>query len=126
MKRAIRVIYGNAYRDHTNPIFKQLQTLKLNELVEYNILKTMYKAHHKMLPVNLQNRFIKRESTYNLRGMDTFVYQGFRTKSKERCISIQGVKIWNNLDDEFKISKSLHIFKTKVKLSLLRKYDAVL
>lgn len=125
-KRAIRVINGNAYRDHTNPIFKQLQILKLNELIEYNILKTMYKAHQQILPVNLQKRFMKRESTYNLRGTEIFSQPEYRTKPKERCISVQGVKIWNNLANEIKLTKSLHIFKKTVKLSLLRRYDDVL
>ena len=67
----------------------QLETLKLKELVEYNLLKTMYKANQELLPDRLQKQFKKRESRYKLRGTDIFIKPPFRTKPKERCISIQ-------------------------------------
>lgn len=122
-KRAIRVVNGSGYRDHTNPIFIHLKSLRFNDLVEYNLLKIMYKAHQKTLPNKLQNRFKKRESKYELRGFEVFSLPEFRTKPKERCISIQGVKLWNDLDWEIKKSPSLNNFKKCVKALLLEKYD---
>ena len=101
-KRAIRVVNGSEYRAHTNPIFIQLKTLKFNDLLEYSLLKIMYKAHLKTLPDKLQNRFIKRVSRFNLRGTEVFQKPEFRTKLKERCVSIQGVSLWNNLNSEIK------------------------
>lgn len=125
-KRAIRVVNRSAYRAHTNPIFKQLEALKFYELVEYNILKTMFKANQNILPFNLQNRFKKRVSTYELRGTEIFSKSDFKYKPKERCISIQGVNLWNNLQDIIKKSKSICTFKKRLKASLLKRYDTVL
>uniref|UniRef100_A0A672G3Z8 Reverse transcriptase domain-containing protein n=1 Tax=Salarias fasciatus TaxID=181472 RepID=A0A672G3Z8_SALFA len=121
-KRALRVVNGSGYRAHTNPISLQLGTLKFNELVELNVLKCMYKAHQKTLPENLQNRFKKKESKYNLRGSDFFCKPKFRTKPKERCISVHGVNLWNSLECEIKTSKSIHCFKKSVKLILMDRY----
>lgn len=122
-KRAIRVVNGSGFRAHTNPVFKQLQTLKFTELAEFSLLKIMYYAHQKTLPVNLQNRFKKRESTHDLRGVEIFAKPQFRTRMKERCISIHGVNFWNNLDSKAKTSKSIYIFKKNIKALLLKRYD---
>lgn len=51
-KQGIRDVSGSGYREPTNPIFIQFKTLTFNELVECNLLKTMYKAHQKLLPDN--------------------------------------------------------------------------
>jgi len=42
-KEAIRVICLAKYRDHTNPLFKRLGILPLNELIRYSSLKFMHK-----------------------------------------------------------------------------------
>uniref|UniRef100_A0A672GUJ2 Reverse transcriptase domain-containing protein n=1 Tax=Salarias fasciatus TaxID=181472 RepID=A0A672GUJ2_SALFA len=123
-KRAIRVVNGSGYRDHTNPIFIKLKSLKMKELVELNLLKTMYKAHRKKLPFNLQNRFAKRDSQYRLRGTEVFKRPESRTKLKERCITTKGINLWNKLDSEIKRSQSIHIFKKCLKAQLLGGYDS--
>ena len=76
-------------RDTGELIFIQLETLKFNELVEYNLLKTMYKAHQKVLPDNLLNRFKKRESRYKLKGTEVFSTPEFRTKLPSATLSFK-------------------------------------
>lgn len=44
-KRAIRIISGCRYRDPSHPLFVKLQLLKFEDLLDYNVLKLMYKAH---------------------------------------------------------------------------------
>ena len=122
-KRAIRVTSGSGYRDQTNPLFIQLKTLKFNELVEYNLLKTMYKAHLESLPNNLQNRFSKRKSRYELKGTEVFTKPRFLSAVKEKCVTIKGVSLWNSLDCRIKTSTSIYVFKKCVKLSMLQKYN---
>lgn len=74
-KRAIRLISRKQYRDPTNPLFLQLKVLKFQELVDYSIVQIMQKAHKKTLPINIQKRFEKRESKYNLKGTEIFKNQ---------------------------------------------------
>ena len=69
-KRVIRLITRKQYRDPTNSLFLQLKVLKFHDLVDYCILQFMFKAHKRLLPINLQKRFEKRESYYNLRGIE--------------------------------------------------------
>jgi hypothetical protein len=51
-KAAIRVVSNAGHRDHTNPLFKQLGILPLNELIKYSNLKFMHKFSHKNLPLS--------------------------------------------------------------------------
>ena len=83
----------------------------------------MWKAHKEMLPINIQKRFEKRENKYNLKGKEIFKKPRFRTKLMERCVSVKGISLWNNLDTEAKESKSNITFKGIIKASLLKKYN---
>ena len=49
-KRAIRVIPFFKFHEHSSPIFKQLNVVKLPELVFLNISVFMYKFHNRRLP----------------------------------------------------------------------------
>ncbi len=38
-KEAIRIVCNAGYRDHTNPLFKQIGILPLDDLIKYSNLK---------------------------------------------------------------------------------------
>jgi len=59
-----------------------VKKFKINDLLEYSLLKIMYNAHLKTLPEKLQNRFIKRVSKFNFRGTEVFQKPECRTKLK--------------------------------------------
>ena len=54
-KKAIRLIYVTKYNLHTEPLFKSLSVLKVEDLLKIQILRFYYKFMHKQLPVYLQN-----------------------------------------------------------------------
>ena len=56
-KRIIRMISKVHFREHTNPLFKKLKILKLNDLIKLRTSMLMYKASNKNLPENLQSMF---------------------------------------------------------------------
>ncbi len=85
----------------------------------------MFKAHKKTLPINIQKRFEKRESKYNLKGTEIFKKPRFRTKLMEHCVSVKGISLWNNLNKETKEAKSNITFKRIIKASMLRKYNEI-
>uniref|UniRef100_A0A3Q3AH61 Reverse transcriptase domain-containing protein n=1 Tax=Kryptolebias marmoratus TaxID=37003 RepID=A0A3Q3AH61_KRYMA len=124
-KRAIRVITRKHGKYPSNILFCKLRLLKFYDLVDYNILLVMYKAHLNSLPSNIQKLFAKRESCYNLKGTQIFQKPKFRTSLKERCTSIQGVKLWNDLQNDVKNAKSLYMFKRLSKIGFLKKYETV-
>ena len=117
-----RIISRSQYRDPSNPLFVKLQLLKFSELVDLSMLQIMYKAHRNILPSNIQNWFEKRESCYDLKGFEIFKKTRFRTKLKERCVTVRGISLWNNLNKESKEAKSNFVFKKSIKASMLHKY----
>ena len=54
-KKAIRIITSIKYNSHTEPLFKQLNMLKLEDLLKLQQLKFYFKFNEGSLPVYLQN-----------------------------------------------------------------------
>lgn len=75
-----------------------------------------------MLPQCLQKFFELRKSLYNLRGTALFKKNKIRTNKKSFCVSVKGVSLWNNLNDELKNCTSKTAFKTMYKSVIFEKY----
>ena len=107
-KRAIRIISGVSFLEHTTPLFKNLKLLKFFYLLQFQIYLIMYKAFHFELLINLQNIFIVDKSIYYETGSKfNFKLRYVRTKLESMCVSVLLVKLWNALDDKV---KSIQIF----------------
>nr|XP_049573449.1 uncharacterized protein LOC125966909 [Syngnathus scovelli] len=121
-KRAIRTIHKVNYLEHTNPLFIQSKLLKFTDIVSYQTVIIMYRAKAKQLPENIQNLFRNQEGGYKLRGNHNFKILNIRTTLKSFCITITGVKLWNNLSEELKQSPNIHQFKRMYKNMLFSGY----
>ncbi len=123
-KRVIRIICRAKLYDHTNPLFKKLKILKLKDLIELRSAIFIFKASCQTLPKNLQLilNFNTVNKNYNLRNKQDYQHKYVRTKQKQMCLSIYGIKPWNNLHDDIKQCKNIHSFKTKYKKHLINKY----
>ena len=126
-KKAIRLIHGAGYRDHTNMLFLEARALKLTDLVKMNLATIMYKAYHSSLPCNLQKLFTKvihSDTRVTTRQTNKFKHPKHRTTMKSMCISIRGIQLWNSLDEKIiQECRSLHRFKTCLKQQLLKNYS---
>lgn len=122
-KRAVRIIHKAKYYEHTNPLFLQSKLLKLLDLVDFYTVQFLFKANRNLLPVNLQKLFAQREGGYNLRGCGNFKTQAVRTTRKSLCVSICGVKLWNQLGPDFKKCPNIYQFKSRFKNMVLSRYD---
>ena len=60
-KRAIRICLN--YKCHTKPLFYQLRSLNVFDIIDLNSLVFMYKAFHNLLPTNLLSYFKKVNDT---------------------------------------------------------------
>lgn len=121
-KRAVRIIHKVGFLEWTNRLWVCSRLLKLNDLVKYNTLIILYKAFNKLLPSNLQHIFTRRENAHNLRGCGNFTLPRARTKRKRFCVSVCGVKLWNNLDTQHKQCQSIHRFKLLYKNTVWSQY----
>ena len=56
-KRSIRIITGSKYRAHAEPLFHQLQCLKLNDIYKLEMAKLMYRINNNMISSTKANGF---------------------------------------------------------------------
>ena len=125
-KRVIRIIKRAAFREPTNPLFIDLQTLKFWELVKLQTLLILYKAHNNLLPYCLQKLFQVKETKYELRNADTFASAFARTNTKQHCVTVKGVNLWKCCDKELRTCSSIHMFKKRFKNKMINEYRLTL
>ena len=122
-KRSIRIIHNVGYLDHTNSLFLQSHILKFTDLVNFRSMQMVFKARNYLLPRNLQKMFKDKEvGRYNLRTKEDLEQPFVRTNQKHMCISVSGVHLWNELQEEIRKSSSLTQFKNKYKFFIFNKY----
>ena len=122
-KRAIRVISKSEFRAHTLPLFSKYKLLKFSDIVRFKILLFMHKAKEGSLPDNIQLFFKLKQSTNVITRQEGKFYVVFaRTKLKFKCISIYGVKLWNNLSSDISEIKPFHKFKSLLKKYMIESY----
>lgn len=89
-KRAVRVITKSKYNAHTNPIFKQLRILKLDDLIARKMYKFYYRYMQNRLPQYFStSAFLQRlEHVYHTRG-ETYIRPLIHHKYAEYCLRYQ-------------------------------------
>lgn len=122
-KRAIRICGNSDYRAHTRPIFYQLKTLCLPDMVNFNSMVFMYKVFNNSLPNNLLVYFKK---VYDCHQHNTrknnvnFKIRFSRTTMKATSLCMKAPKMWNELCNSVKLCSSVQEFKHKYKIFLLK------
>ena len=101
-KRAIRLITFASFHEHSSPIFRKLNIIKLNDLLSYHIAVFMYRFNNSLLPSAFDAFFSKVSEIhyYNTRSAAKQSYYLFkaRTNYGKFNIRFQGPKIWNSID----------------------------
>ena len=95
----------------TDPLFKNLKTLKLPDIFKINILKFYYKHVRKVLPTYLQGfDFNKRSDIHehNTRQKDTLQTHKTVTKLAENCVRNAVQNIVNNTNSKIMDKISTH------------------
>ncbi len=98
-KRAVRIVSLSKYNAHTEPIFKQLKLLKVQDILKQQELKFYYKYKHGMLPVYLQNLpFFTNaaQHTYNTRQQHKIHLPLARHTYAQKCLRFDLPRIINN------------------------------
>ena len=117
-KRAIRIITFSKPDEHSEPLSKQMEILKLTDLVYFFNALFMYQFHNNFLPKSFENFFqsISSRHKYNTRlaSKSTYYINQVRTNYGKFNIRFAAVAVWNELDENIKLL-SLKSFKIKVK-----------
>ena len=84
----------------------------------------MYKAFNMDLPNNIQSLFQINNHQYKTRQTDTLTVKQARTSLRSSCVTVKGIKIWNDLNENLKSLPNLHQFRRNMKYSLLAQYKS--
>jgi len=120
-KRAMRVMTFSKFYEHSSPIFKHLNIVKLPDLVFLNIAVFMYKCHNRRPPSVFYTFFtqVNKRHYYNTRSASNMFYTlpKVRTNYGIFNISFKGPKVWNSISENLK-TLSISNFKKSVKKTM--------
>ena len=129
-KRAIRAIAGLDFGESTNESFKELNLLKLKDLYKFQFANLMWDQDHELLPISLNNIFIKISDVHNYETRSSVsqkLSENVKINTKthgEKLFKFQGPKILNDLKnkDFYASSKTKTVFRAELKKYLISFY----
>ena len=123
-KRVIRIISKSTFDSHSDPIFKELELLKLFDIRQLQLGKLMFSFNHSLLPPKFNDYFSlnKQVHSYATRYANDFHLPFCRTNLRKFSVSFQGPTYYNSLENDIKQSYSLNSFKTKLKKNIYVNY----
>jgi len=123
-KKAIRIITGAKYNEHTNPLFKELNLLKLNDLYELKVSKYMYSLIKRTLPGPIM-KIITNNSlihSHNTRNRENPHINTRRTNIAAKSLRHKGPEIWYKIPNKIKLIKTINSFSKQIKNIVIDKY----
>ena len=112
--RAARVATNSCFDAPSEPLIQQLGLLTIEQLIELETVKVVYKALHNEAPPYMKELFLKLSNTQcrGLRNSSTDLYiPRLRTSVGQKSFGYRGVRFWNNLIDEATEAKTYFAFK---------------
>ena len=127
-KKAIRIISFSEPKSHSEPLFKSLNLLKLNDLIEFQILSFIYQWSHKLLPPCFSEYFkftssVHSHSTRQSCNRNLYVASVNTAQYGLRSLKFAGPRLWNSLPTCITNTSSLRIFRKTLKTSILNYYS---
>ena len=113
-KKIIRVITGSRYNEHTEPLFKSLRLIKIDDLFRLNIVKFYYKLIHKKVPAYFYTYSLERQEELHGR-VTRFNYliprPVTRTHTAQKCLRNFLSVVINALPPNVSSKVNTHSFK---------------
>ena len=117
-KKCVRNINKSRYNSHTEPIFKKLRILRLNDLFELNCRKFMYSYLHDKLPSCFNNMFQRSNSSRT----NNIVVQICKKTYLQHFPSFTLPQKWNSTPQDIKNIISLNSLKNVLLSFYLNSY----
>ena len=129
-KKAVRIIFKTKYNAHTDPLFKDLKLLKIEDIFRLQCLKFYFKLKNNNLPSYFISNFNFLQSShihhYNLRRTDQYRtdhYNRHTTKNTLRYIIPNLLNAIPTTIIDKVATHSLDSFKSRLKSILIDKYE---
>ena len=117
-KKLIRIMTFSHRYVHTDPLFRNLNLLKLHDIVSMQAYFFVFKS----LQSQINNSYQYMSVDKNTRRPNDLKIPLCRTTHKQRFLTYRGAKLWNQLPNEIKSVKSFQMFKVKIKQFLFHSY----
>ena len=120
-KRIVRILAKVPSDAHTDPIFKEFQLLKFEDIYFFQLRIFMYKYSNDLLPKKFDDMFphINEIHNYNTRRGREFYLIKCRTNLRQFSINYPGPLFYNSLSSDIRDISSLPVFRSKLKFYLL-------
>ena len=121
-KKIMRLITFNSYFEHTEPIFRDLEILSIEQINCYLTSIFMFRYNHsENLPEIFNNYFTANYEIHdhNTRSASQIHTTFKRTNYAKHTLAHKGTNVWNVLLNKYKNIKSYTSFKTCIKKYLL-------
>ena len=123
-KKAIRIITGSKYNEHSSPLFKRLNIVKLHDVFNIQQAKFVYANSKSLLPSPLQHIYTINHNvhSYNTRQSHDVHYNNVRVDIVFRSFIHKGPEIWSSLPASIKTADSLSSFVSRLKRNYIEQY----
>ena len=122
-KRALRTITHSHYRSPSNPIFIDLNVLKISDICKLQSVLFLFKVKHCMLPFSCMHYCtVLQQRSYSTRHDSEFSIMYSRTNIRRNCISVCGPKLWASLPVNIRNISTLSSFKKCASLFFINAY----
>ena len=119
-KKCIRNIAYKSYNSHTDPLFKNLELLKFQDLFKYNCSVFMYKYGHGLQPPTFNNMFTPCNNNDRTGNYKLELCKG---KFFDKFPSVNLPRIWNANSVNIKHAMSLSSLKNQIKTYYIDHYN---
>lgn len=111
-KKAIRIICGVNYRDHTATLFKDEKILRFEDIIKFNICKFMFDFKHDLLPNIFSGTWVRNDEIHNypVRNREDFYIRNINKLYLKQFPLFKFPVIWNTLPSDLKELESRKIF----------------
>ena len=120
-KRAVRLLVGADYFDHTDPIFRQLKLLKLDDLYIFSLACYVYKSINIPNYDALLQEYINQHTNQHIhftRNAPLITLPLYTRSKSQFSLFYSGCKVWNEVDPSVTSSSSLASFKFGFKIGI--------
>ena len=120
-KRAIRIVSGSHYLEHTKPLFTKLHVLSMPDIHRFLTSQFMYRIKNLLLPSSCLHLVtvapLNRE--HATRNQFYFIRSKCHTNMKQHSIGYIGPAIWNSLPVSIQNANSIGVFNNLLRSFLI-------
>ena len=123
-KKAIRYISHAPPLEHTNPLFKSLNLLKINDIIHVSLATFAYKAWNGLLPNAFCNFLTINRGlhNHNTRHADDAHYFPYRTAIGKHRLKNRTIRTWNSLTEGLKAKTTSKVFRHNLVKEVISSY----